>query len=90
MCHRRETQGHAVARGGILLGAHWSEASRPQLHPEGRRPPRGTGHVLALLPLLEGVQKLGDPFGGWLASLRRGGAVEVDLSSGRARAEPER
>ena len=32
----------------------------------------------------------GDPFGGRLASLRSGGAVEVDLSSGRARGEPER
>ena len=33
---------------------------------------------------------MGDPFGGWLASLRSGGAAEVDPSSGQDRAEPER
>ena len=66
MCHRRETRGHAVARGGIFLGTHRPQASHPKLHPEGRHPPGGTGHVLGLLPLLEGVQKWGIPSeGGW-------------------------
>lgn len=66
MCHRRETRGHAVARGGIFLVTHQPQASYLKLHPEGRHPPGGTGRVLGLLPLLEGVQKWGIPSeGGW-------------------------